>query len=53
MVKNLNLIGNSTASPSVHPSVSCRNALKPKRLGSESSRIINKFGAETFGAGIV
>ena len=47
MVKNLNLIGNSTASPSAHPSIWCQNALMLKRLGAESSRVINKFGAET------
>ena len=49
MVKNFNLIGNSTAStsvcpsvrPSIHPSDAgtpwCRNVLVPKRLGAESS----------------
>ena len=43
MVKNLNLIGTSTTSPSAHPSIH----LVPKRLGAETSRVINKYGAET------
>ena len=59
MVKNLNLTGNSTASPAAHPSIYpsihpsihssiwCRNAIVAKRLGAESSRGINKYGAET------
>ena len=31
--------------PSIHPSIWCRHALVPKRLGAESSRKINN-GAE-------
>ena len=63
MVKNLNLIGNSTASPSVcpsaHPSIYpsihlsgaqtplFRNVLKPNRLGELTNLVQKRFGAET------
>ena len=47
-MKNLSLIGNSTASPSIHLSIWCRRALVPKRLGAESFRVINTFVAVTF-----
>ena len=48
MVKNLNLIANSTASPSVRPFIHqagadtpwCRNVLVPKRLGPNRQNAI-------------
>ena len=59
MVKNLNLIGNSTASlsvrssihPSTHPSGAdtpwCRNVLVPNRQGELTSLVPKRLGAET------
>ena len=47
MVKNLNLICNSTASPSAHPSIYPFIHLVPKSLGAESSRGIDRYGTET------
>ena len=53
MVKNLNLIGNSTASssvhppihPSIHPSIWCRNVLVPNRRGELTSLVPKRLDA--------
>ena len=49
MVKNLNLIGNSTSSPSLHPSIWCQNVLVQNRLGELTRLVRKRLGAETSG----